>query len=159
VTMELLPEDGGVIPTFAPGQFNMLAVFGVGEIALSISGDPTKSTPLIHTTRAVGSVSRALCALRAGDTLGVRGPFGVPWPLDAAHGKALVIVAGGIGLAPLRPALYAALAEREHFGRLVLLYGARTPQELLFRRELERWRSRLDVAVAVTVDRGTTDWH
>jgi NAD(P)H-flavin reductase len=159
VTMELRPADDGGNPPFAPGQFNMLYVPGVGEIPISISGDPTKPRSLIHTTRAVGAVSQAICALKAGDTLGVRGPYGAPWPVELAHGKDLVIVAGGIGLAPLRPALYAALAARERFGRVSLLYGARTPREMLFRRELERWRARLDLEVAVTVDRGTADWH
>jgi NAD(P)H-flavin reductase len=159
VTMELLPADGAAIPACAPGQFNMLSVFGVGEIPISISGDPTKRTPLVHTTRAVGAVSRALCALRAGDSIGVRGPYGAPWPLEQAKGKDLVIIAGGIGLAPLRSALYTALAERERYGRVVLLYGARTPQEILFRRELARWRARLDLEVAITVDRGTSDWR
>ncbi len=159
VMMELTPEDGGALPAFAPGQFNMLSVFGVGEIPISISGDPTKPTPLVHTTRAVGTVSRALCALKAGDIIGVRGPYGKPWPVEAAQGKDLVIVAGGIGLAPLRSALYAALANRKRFGRVVLLYGARTPREILFRRELQRWRTRLDMEVAVTVDRGNEAWQ
>jgi len=159
VTMELAPADGGELPTFAPGQFNMLSVFGVGEIPISISGDPAQRHVLVHTTRAVGTVSRALCALKAGATLGVRGPFGTPWPVEAAHGKDLVIVAGGIGLPPLRPALYAALADRGHYKRVALLYGARSPREILFRRELERWRLRLDLEVAVTVDRGAADWR
>ncbi len=158
VTMELVPADGAELPAFAPGQFNMLSVFGVGEIPISISGDLARRDVLIHTTRAVGTVSRALCALKAGATLGVRGPFGTPWPVEAAHSKDLVIVAGGIGLPPLRPALYVALANRGHYGRVVLLYGARSPREILFHRELERWRSRLDLEVVVTVDRGTADW-
>jgi NAD(P)H-flavin reductase len=158
VTLELEPADGGAARPFAPGQFNMLYALGVGEIPISISGDPGRPSPLVHTTRAVGAVSRAVCALRVGDAIGVRGPFGTPWPVERAEGGDVVLVAGGIGLAPLRPALYAVLAARERFGRVVLLYGARTPPDILFRRELERWRARLDLEVLVTVDRATGGW-
>ncbi len=158
-TLELEPSDGGDIPPFAPGQFNMLYVFGVGEIPISISGDPARRTRLVHTTRAVGAVSKAMAELRAGDTLGVRGPFGSHWPVGQAEGKDLVIVAGGIGLAPLRPAMYQALAHRERFGKVALLYGARTPAEMLYRSQLEQWRSHFDLEVIVTVDRATASWR
>lgn len=137
----------------------MLYVFGIGEIPISISGDPAKHGSLIHTIRAVGAVSRAICALKPGDLLGVRGPFGNCWPLDQARGKDLVLIAGGLGLAPLRPALYQIMAQREMFGRVTLLYGARTPEDILYRKECERWRAHLDLDVAVTVDRAMGDWH
>ena len=121
-SMELVPEDGSAIPPFATGQFNMLYVFGVGEIPISISGDPDSPAPLVHTTRAVGTVSRAMQELRAGDTIGVRGPFGTHWPIEQASGKDVVIVAGGIGLAPLRstvvPAHRPARAVRESIAAL-----------------------------------------
>ena len=154
-TLELA-DDGGA--GFQPGQFNMLYVFGTGEVPISMSGDPESAGTLVHTTRAVGPVTRALAALRPGGMVGVRGPFGTPWPLEAATGRDVVLVAGGIGLAPLRPVVYAIAARRREFGRVVLLYGARSPAELLFRRELERWPRTADVEVAVTVDRATRDW-
>ncbi len=159
VTLSLTPEDGGAVMEFAPGQFNMLYVFGVGEIAISISGDPLNRSRLTHTVRAVGTVSRAIRELAASDTIGVRGPFGAGWPLERAEGRDVIVVAGGIGLAPLRPAMYRLMAERERYGRVALLYGARTPRDILFRRELERWRSRLDLDVLLTVDRADPSWH
>jgi NAD(P)H-flavin reductase len=156
-TMDLVPEAGGDF-RFAPGQFNMLYVFGVGEVPISISGDPNDQSKLTHTTRAVGAVSQAITGLKPGDAVGVRGPFGTPWPVEAAFGNDLVIVAGGVGLAPLRPAIYSALANRKKFGRVVILYGARTPIDILFRKEVEQWRGRFDIDVDVTVDRADSDW-
>ncbi len=144
---------------FLPGQFNMLYVPGVGEVPISISGDPARPLPVDHTVRAVGFVTRALTALRPGEVVGLRGPFGRGWPLDIARGKDVVIVGGGIGLAPLRPLIYHILRHREEFGRVVILYGARSPQELLYRRELEQWRGRFDVECLVTVDRGDERWR
>jgi len=157
-TLELAPADGRPL-LFRPGQFNMLYLFGIGEVAISISGDPGRPSPLVHTLRAVGAVTRGLSALKKGDVVGVRGPFGNEWPLDAAAGHDVVLVAGGIGLAPLRPAIYRLLAERKRYGRVVLLCGSRSPQDILFRRELERWRSRFDLEVAVTVDYAAGDWN
>jgi NAD(P)H-flavin reductase len=158
-TIELRPEGGGRRPPFLPGQFNMLYVFGVGEIPISISGDPGQPDVLVHTTRAVGQVTNAMSALEAGDLVGVRGPFGVPWPVDVARGHDVVIVAGGIGLAPLRSALYALLHDRTAYGNVVLLYGTRSPKDILYRKELERWRARFDLEVHVTVDRSLPSWH
>ena len=157
-TLDLEPEAGGEPPVFAPGQFNMLYVFGVGEVPISISGDPTDSAPLVHTVRAVGAVTRALCALRSGDAVGVRGPFGTAWPVSEASGRDVLLVAGGVGLAPLRPAWYELLAQRSRFGRVALLYGARSPDTLLYAEELSHWRSRFDVEVRVTVDHATGEW-
>jgi NAD(P)H-flavin reductase len=158
-TLELEPEDGSDVPSFASGQFNMLYVFGVGEIPISISGDPAMPRPLVHTTRAVGTVSRAMRALKPGNVIGVRGPFGSSWPIQQAVGKDVVIVAGGIGLAPLRSTMYQITAEREKYGKVVLLYGARTPADILYRRELEHWRAHLDLEVYVTVDQATGTWR
>lgn len=153
VTLELEPVNGAV-PPFAPGQFNMLYVFGVGEIPISISGDAHEAGVLVHTIRGVGPVSNALCHLKRGDTVGLRGPFGTAWPVaEPEHeGKDLVIMAGGIGLAPLRPAIYYVFRHREKFGRVNLLYGARTPEDILFLEQLEEWRGHLDWTVEVTVD-------
>ncbi len=157
-TMEMVPQSGGGF-RFRPGQFNMLYVFGVGEIPISISGDPGDGAVLVHTTRAVGAVSQALDNLKAGDIVGVRGPFGSYWPVEQAFGHDLVFVAGGVGLAPLRPAIYQAMANRERFGKVVVLYGARTPADILFRKELEKWRGRFDMNVMVTVDRVAGKWN
>ena len=144
---------------FLPGQFNMLYQPGIGEVPISVSGDSADTGHILHTIRDVGPVSHALCALRPGQRIGVRGPYGTSWPLAAAEGGDLVIIAGGIGLPPLRPALYQALGQRERFGRVVLLYGARTPDDLLFTDELGTWRARFDLDVYVTVDAAASGWR
>jgi NAD(P)H-flavin reductase len=154
-TLELEPADVSDGFDFAPGQFNMLYVFGVGEVPISISGDPAKPRTIVHTTRVVGTVTRAMHKLKRGDLLGVRGPFGKSWPIKQAQGRDVVVVPGGIGLAPLRPALYALMAQRKKFKRIVLLYGARTPEDVLFPEELKQWRSQADLDVHLTVDRAT----
>jgi NAD(P)H-flavin reductase len=155
-TLELEPVGGPPLD-FAPGQFTMLYAFGIGEVPISICGE--RGGPLVHTVRAVGAVSRAICAARPGTVLGVRGPFGRGWPVEEALGMDVVVVAGGIGLPPLRPALYECLRRRSEFGNVLLLYGSRTPADLVFRREVERWRGRFDVEVDVTVDRGIDGWQ
>lgn len=156
-TLTLAPLDEPVRP--APGQFVMLYAFGVGEVPISTSGGPDPEGRLTHTIRAVGAVSSALCAAGEGAVLGVRGPFGTTWPLAEALGRDLVVVAGGIGLAPLRPAFRAALAAREGLGSLSLLIGARTPDDLLYPDEVASWRSHLDTEVLVTVDAATPAWR
>jgi NAD(P)H-flavin reductase len=158
-TMELQSANGETGLPFSPGQFNMLYVFGMGEVPISISGDPAKPERLIHTIRAVGTVTRAMRGMRSGDVVGVRGPLGTGWPIEAARGNDVVIVAGGIGLAPLRSVLYALISEREKYGRAVLLFGTRTPEDIPFQRELERWRGRLDLEVNVTVDKASRAWR
>jgi len=157
-TFELAPANGGIAP-YGPGQFNMLYVFGVGEIPISISGDPRKPQTLAHTTRAVGPVTKAMSRLGRGDSLGVRGPYGTQWPVAEAAGRDVVLVAGGIGLAPLRPAIYHIMANRDHYRNCVLLYGARTPQDILFRKDLAQWRASTDIEIHVTVDRGIPCWR
>jgi NAD(P)H-flavin reductase len=156
VTLELAPPRP--FP-FLPGQFNMLGLPGIGEVPISISGDPADTTRIVHTIRDVGSVTSALCALKPGRQVHVRGPYGTHWPVTSAQNGDLVVVAGGIGLPPLRPALYQALAQRDRFKRIILLYGARTPADLLFPVELRRWRSRFDLDVAVTVDTADQKWR
>lgn len=158
VTLDLSPVEGPP-PSFRPGQFNMLYVFGIGEVAISLSGDPTDDTKYVHTVRDVGSVSRAIASLAPGAMLGVRGPFGTAWPTESAKGADVVFVAGGLGLAPLRPAIYEVFANRAQYGRVVLLYGTRSPRDILYRREIERWRRRLDVEISVTVDHADTAWR
>jgi NAD(P)H-flavin reductase len=150
-------SDGPVI--FQPGQFNMLYAFGTGEVPISISGDPAKPQRLAHTIREVGLVTRALHRLKPGQTLSVRGPYGNSWPVMEGKGRDIVIVAGGIGLAPLRPALYHLLTHRQDYGQVVLLYGARLPEEMLYRDELQEWGKRKDLEVHITVDRATGSWR
>jgi NAD(P)H-flavin reductase len=158
VTLELMPRSGQR-PTFAPGQFNMLYAFGIGEVAISLSGNCADADVFVHTIRAVGAVSGAIAKLEAGATLGLRGPFGTGWPVASAEGSDVVIVAGGLGLAPLRPAIYGILANRDRYGRVVILIGSRNPKDILYRHELEQWRQRLDVDIVVTVDHAEADWH
>lgn len=159
-TWTLTLDPGQPFP-FLPGQFNMLYAFGVGEAPISISGDPAQPERLIHTIRAVGAVTRALCALEQGQVLGVRGPFGSAWPVEKARGRDAIVMAGGLGLAPLRPVIYSLVNEREAFGRVALIYGTRTPADLLFEPEMLAWRARFDLQVYVTVDNDTaeTPWR
>ncbi len=156
VTLELERPPGY---TFRPGQFNMLYVFGIGEVAISISGDPAGVSALVHTVRAVGAVTAPLAALGLGASMGVRGPYGSAWPIEAAEGYDVVVVAGGIGLAPLRPAIYRLLERRDRYGRVAVLYGARTPGDRLYPSELEAWSRRGDVEVRTTVDRADPGWR
>ncbi len=158
-TWELEPEGKEKLFSFSPGQFTMLSVFGVGEVPISISGDPANQKRLVHTTRAVGAVTKAMQKFKRADVIGVRGPYGNHWPVEEARGSDVVMVAGGLGLAPLRPALYRILAERRQYGRVALLYGARTPEDMLYKRELEQLRARRDLEVGITVDRATNAWR
>lgn len=157
-TLRLEPA-GEALPPFRAGQFSMLYARGVGEIAVSISGDPSADDgALTHTIRDVGAVSGALQRMTPGDRVGVRGPFGTDWGLDTAVGKDLLIVAGGVGLAPLRPVLLGALARRDAYRRVVLIVGARTPREFLFRKQLDGWHARPDLEVELTVDQPAAGW-
>ncbi|MGA7271223.1 MAG: FAD/NAD(P)-binding protein [Acidimicrobiia bacterium] len=156
-TLELEPEDGVGI-TYGPGQFTMFYVYGIGEVPLSISGDPHDQDRLVHTVRSVGAVTAAIVALEPGDPVGIRGPYGRGWPMAEAEGGDLVIAAGGIGLAPLRPALLDVLARRDRFGAVSLIYGSRSPSDLLFGEDLRTWRSRFDLEIEVTVDRSEPGW-
>ncbi|MGA9193442.1 MAG: FAD/NAD(P)-binding protein [Anaerolineales bacterium] len=151
------PEIGRAY-RFQPGQFNMLYVPGVGEAAISISSDPEDHAGVDHTIRFVGNVTGAIRKMAVGDVLGMRGPFGHPWPLDAYPGSDVVIAAGGIGLPPLRPVIHQLILHRENFGRIVVLYGARSPDELLFTEAFEGWKA-YGIEVEVTVDRADASWH
>lgn len=158
ITLEIPLEQNQPLPLFEPGQFNMLYAFGVGEVPVSMSGDPAAADRWVHTIRAVGPVSTALAALKPNETVGVRGPFGSGWPVDEAAGYDVLVIAGGLGLAPLRPALYHLIRNRERYGRVALLYGARHPHDLLFHGQLDAWRRTPDLQVRVTVDHATRDW-
>lgn len=143
---------------FQPGQFNMLYLPGCGEVAISLSSSPASAgQSLLHTIRVVGRVTEAIARLQVGDRIAVRGPFGTPWPIDECLGRDVIIVAGGIGLAPLRPLIYEILSRRGHFGRVVLLVGARSPDLLLYASELAHWIGQ-GIAVQMTVDRADDRW-
>jgi NAD(P)H-flavin reductase len=155
-TLELEPCSGEPL-SFDPGQFTMLSAGGAGEVPISISGDPDDPARLVHTVRSVGLATQAICAATPGRKLGVRGPFGEPWPVAELSDTDVVIAAGGIGLAPLRPAILWLLGRRERFGRLVLLYGGRAPDQLLYTDELGEWSER-GLEVHLTVDSAGPDW-
>ncbi len=143
---------------FLPGQFNMLYVFGVGEVPISISSNPAITDCISHTVRKAGFVTNALCNLSIGDSIGIRGPFGNPWPIDVCNSNDIIIVAGGLGLAPLRPLIYHLLSNRSKYGSIELLYGAKTPKDILYNKEIARWRSRFDIDVYITVDKADDKW-
>ena len=143
---------------FAPGQFNMVYLPGYGEAAISISSDPAEPGRIGHTIRFVGNVTRAVSRLKVGDMVGLRGPFGTAWPMKEAKGNDVIISAGGIGLAPLRPAIHHIVRCRADYGKVTLLYGARTPKDLLYTTEFDAWR-KADIQVNVTVDRADESWQ
>jgi NAD(P)H-flavin reductase len=152
VTLEPLHREG---PVMAPGQFVMVYVLGVGEVPISVSGPAFVPGPVVLTVRAVGAVSAAICASQPGATVGLRGPFGTAWPINVAHGDDVVVVAGGIGLAPLRSTVLYTLGHRDDYGDVSLLYGARTPADLLYTAQLEEWRRTIQVDVTVDAADGT----
>jgi NAD(P)H-flavin reductase len=148
------------LPWFQPGQFTMLAVPGIGEVAISVSGDPAvQDGVLTHTIRAVGAVSTALHDASVGTPVGVRGPFGTTWDLPSAADRDLLIVAGGVGLAPLRPVVLGALASRAAYRGIRLVAGARTPADFLFGGELKKWGDRGDIDVELTIDQPAAGWN
>jgi NAD(P)H-flavin reductase len=155
-TLELVAPSHDPLE-FAPGQFTMLSAGGSGEVPISISGDPDRPERLVQTVRAVGLATHAICATEPGRMLGVRGPFGKPWPVEQAEGGDVVIAAGGIGLPPLRGAILRMLARRERYGRLVLLYGGRAADQLLYTDELDAWSER-GLEVLTTVDSAGPEW-
>ncbi|MGA8543511.1 MAG: FAD/NAD(P)-binding protein [Thermoplasmata archaeon] len=158
-TLALRPPPGVEPLRFRPGQFNMLYVFGVGEVAISASGDAARPETLVHTVRSAGKVSAALTQAAPGTTVGVRGPYGTGWPIDAAEGKDVILVAGGLGLPPLRPVLYELLHHREKYGRIEVIYGARTPNDLVYYPQIQEWRARSDLRFQTTVDSAGRDWY
>jgi len=158
-TLRLAPDTGGNGARFQPGQFSMLWVFGVGELPISISGNPAEHHQLVYTVRSVGQATNALITQAVGNGIGVRGPFGKGWPMEAARGHDVIVVAGGIGLAPLRPVIYEVLHNRKDYGRLVILYGARSPHDMLYRKELAAWAGHRETQVLATVDYGGMSWR
>jgi len=154
--LRLEAENGEPLPAFSPGQFNMVYVFGVGEVPLSIGGVPSRQ--LLHTARTVGTVTRGMSQLRPGDQVGIRGPFGSSWPLEEAVGKDVLIAAGGIGLAALHSTLCYIIERRQEYRDVSLFYGTRTPRDILYSRDMQRWAEH-GVRVAITVDRASSEWR
>lgn len=158
-TYHLRLADESVRDTYscAPGRFNMLYLPGVGEAAISVSGRDAAADTWLHTVRTAGSVTQTLAGLGVGGKLALRGPFGSAWPTELFAGRDLVFVSGGIGLAPLRPAIEWALDHRASLGRITLLHGARSPQTILYADRFADWRRR-GLQIEVTVDRGDAGW-
>ncbi|HNS03681.1 MAG TPA: FAD/NAD(P)-binding protein [Anaerolineae bacterium] len=160
MTYSLVFDDEGMQRrySFQPGQFNMVYLPAIGEVPISVSSAPAPQQPLGHTIRFAGNVTRAIGRLRVGDVVGLRGPYGTAWPLERLRGQDLCIVTGGIGLAPLRPVLYHVMQHRADFGRIFLLYGARTPSDMLYTDEFDSWE-RQEINLRLTVDRADESWR
>lgn len=142
---------------FLPGQFNMVYLYGIGEVPLSISSRSDHPEVLMHTVRAVGLVTNGLQKLKISDTVGVRGPLGTAWPLTKTECD-VVIIAGGVGLAPLRSALYYLAFHRKKYKKITLLYGARSPSDIMYKNDLKIWQQH-EMTIEVSVDRGDTGWR
>jgi NAD(P)H-flavin reductase len=158
-SLTLVPRHGEQVADALPGQFNMLYAFGIGEVAISVSGRAQEPSSIVHTVRSAGRISAALAGLPEGETVGVRGPYGTGWPLAEAAGRDVVVVAGGLGLAPLRPALYEMFEHRERYGRVEVIYGAKSPKDLVYYNEIQSWRARSDLRFQTTVDAAERSWY
>lgn len=143
---------------FAPGQFNMLYLYGVGEVPISIMSDPEERDGIGHTVRALGRVTQGLAALKPGDKLGVRGPFGRGWPLQEVSGCDVVLVTGGLGCAPVVSVIHYVLRRRDRFGKLVIIQGVRHADELIWREHYDRWAKLPATQVLVAADEGAPLW-
>jgi len=159
VSFVLEPSRGTRPIRFLPGQFNMLYAWGIGEAAISISGDVEESGTLVHTVRVAGKISQALTSVAPGGVVGVRGPYGTPWPMEAAAGRDVVVVAGGLGIAPVRPVIYELLHHRDRYSRVELIYGAKTPKDLVYYDQIQEWRRRSDLRFQTTVDTAGREWY
>lgn len=159
-TYKLRFEDQDYAKTFnwEPGQFVEVTVFGAGEAPIGFASSPLDKDFFEITVVARGAVTKAMHELKQGDSMGIRGPFGNCWPMEAMKGKDILVVSGGCGLAPLRPAILQILANRGDYGKLWLLYGARTPADRDFRYDLEKWESSDDIELIQTVDIGDDSW-
>lgn len=144
---------------FAAGQFNMVYLFGVGEVAISIVSDPDEPEFLDHTIRVAGRVTKAIAHLKPGDVLGIRGPFGQGWPLDEAQGKDVLIVTGGLGCAPVVGAIEYIFRRRDQYGAMKILHGVKTPHDLLYRERFDAWRRHPDTEVLLTSDQPDKTWR
>ncbi len=143
---------------FLPGQFNMLYLFGIGEVAISIVSDPTHDDLYYHTIRRVGRVTTGLSQLKKGDHIGVRGPFGRGWPLSQISGKDILIITGGLGCAPSVSMIHYIMNRREQFGKLMILQGVKHSNDLIYQSYYEKWATAPNTEVLVTADKTTTNW-
>ena len=157
VTLAIAPINDQPLTPFTPGQFNMLYRFGVGEVPISFSGSHLNLNNYHHTIRMIGKTTEGLAGLQVGQQLGVRGPFGRGWPMAEITGKQLLIIAGGIGLAPLQPIIEAAVQGSLGAREVQLFYGAKSPQALLFQNRLPAWRQH--TTVQESVDSANSNWH
>ena len=155
-SLELVAQRDKQKFLFMPGQFNMMYVFGVGEVPISISG-ACEGDVLTHTIRAVGTVTNEMSKLQVGQHVGIRGPYGSYWPISSSTGKDILLIAGGIGLAPLRPVIYYILANRSLYNSVTVLYGARSCKDILYQGEWESWQQ--EIKFKATVDSGCDDWN
>ena len=153
---QLRLKDGSRL-NHKPGQFVEVSILGIGEAPISVSSSPTRGNSFELVIRRVGNLTRALHRLRTGDTVGIRGPFGNGFPVSELTGRGLLLVAGGIGLCPLRSMIQYAIDKRDQFGKIILMYGCREPAEQLFRGELGEWRQRHDIEILESVDRCPSD--
>jgi sulfhydrogenase subunit gamma (sulfur reductase) len=155
-TFRLVFQDEAVRDSFTyrAGQFAEYSVFGSGEVTFCIASSPTRKGYIECTYRAVGRVTETLRSLEPGDTMAVRGPYGNSFPIEEFYGKNLVFVAGGIALPPLRTLIWNCLDQRDKFGDITIVYGARTEGDLVYKRELKEWQERSDVRLVKTVDPG-----
>lgn len=144
--------------SFAPGQFNMLYLYGVGEVPISIVSDPQDEHLVDHTIRAVGRVTDAMAKLQVGDRLGVRGPYGRGWPMQEAEGKDVVIVTGGLGCAPVVSVIHYVLKRRNRYRGLTIIQGVKHADDLIWREQYEAWSQLPDTRVLLAADKGSPLW-
>lgn len=156
--LQLVDEEVRRQFRFKAGQFNMVYLFGVGEVAISIVSDPNERQFLDHTIRTVGRITKAIAGLQRGDVLGIRGPFGQGWPLDEARGRDVVVVTGGLGCAPVIGAIEYIFRRRAEYGSVKILHGVKTPHDLLYRERFDAWRRFSDTEVLLTSDQPDKTW-
>lgn len=159
-TLDLSIKDPQVASTyrFKPGQFNMLSLFGVGEIPISISSNPENPVLLGHTIREVGRVTSGFAQLKAGDQIGLRGPFGNGWPLQETPGKDVLIITGGLGCAPVNSVIFEVLRHREDFGKLTILQGVKHSNDIIWRERYDEWSKLENTQVLLAADVSTSEW-
>lgn len=159
LTLTLSPTGASTINPIQPGQFNMIYAFGVGEIPISTGSLLVPEKSLSHTIQDVGPVSKTLTQISVNDVVGVRGPFGTSWPVEKAKGKDVVIMAGGVGLCPLRPLIESILKERDQFGQVNVLYGTRDPDNIIYHQDMISWQSDPTLNFHITVDHAFSQWR
>lgn len=157
-TLKIEDPDYAQSYSFLPGQFNMLYVFGVGEVPISIASDPSQSESLEHTIRVVGNVTKLLGKMEAGETLGIRGPFGSHWPLEEAKDKDLIFITGGLGCAPVTGAIQYALKRRNQYGAIKILHGVKKRHDLIYQKKFKAWKAHPNTQVLLTSDQEDRHW-